>query len=602
MHLVEIEHVEPKGDVSKASSPVADAAPTRVPQQHSTQPGVQIGNVVAQAKLSVGPAGDKYEHEADAVAASVVRSIRSDPSNTDSGVTPQTTSRVQRGSSASTDRDIGSDDAGSGHDGESVGGRIGRIRRSDAQPEQAAHLPVAHRVQRSAPIGSEGGELDSDTSRILQSSRTGGKPLAGPAKSTMEQAFGADFSNVRVHSGPTSTELNNRIQAKAFTTGNDIYFRDGVPDTSNSSDQELLAHELTHTIQQGPTKINRSSAHPIATSTAAHKDSIQRDLEDEGIEMTTYSSNVVEEDGDELDEVTPTVTRALKVLREDKDGSTKIAAEAYIQAKQQAKASKSGAQGEATALAVAKASASAEVTKTLTSIEVLVKAGVLAEASLEATGSYKKSIGPATVEILGKVKAYAKASLDVSAKATIDTSGITLEASAEAVAEVGVSISSALSLATSSGKQLAKLSADGQATAGGRAKASGTAKITSEGIVLSGEFEAFAGVEAKGKINFVIGPNDAPYLTAVLKGGASAGIGAKGSGTFKIENGQIILSAELAATLGIGGSGGFDIAIGYQAIATAIYEGVAASFAPTQPAKSQDIEMTTFADHSGAEG
>jgi hypothetical protein len=79
----------------------------------------------------------------------------------------------------------------------------------------------------------------------------------------MESAFGADFGAVRVHTGPASTELNERIQAKAFTTGSDIYFRGSVPDVNSSSGQELLAHELTHTIQQGAAGPQRTVARSV---------------------------------------------------------------------------------------------------------------------------------------------------------------------------------------------------------------------------------------------------------------------------------------------------------------------------------------------------
>ena len=143
-----------------------------------------------------------------------------------------------------------------------------RIRRSVRALQREGPGQV-DRIQRAATlgaggetIGERGGDLDADTDRVLRSSRSGGRPLPDPAKSTMESAFGADFSGVRVHAGSTATELNDRIQAKAFTTGNDIYFRDGLPDVSNSGGQELLAHELTHTIQQAGRVQRRMPTNP----------------------------------------------------------------------------------------------------------------------------------------------------------------------------------------------------------------------------------------------------------------------------------------------------------------------------------------------------
>jgi hypothetical protein len=185
----------------------------------AAQPGSTLGGAIVQAKLAVGAANDPYEREADAVAARVVRSLRS-----------QVSSPEQAAAQADPQADPGD-----------TAGRI-------------------NRVQRSAVVGAQGGDLDEDTTHMLRASRSGGTPLPEPARSKMEGAFGADFSGIRVHAGPRSTELNNRIQAKAFTTGNDIFFRDGVPDTATTSGQELLAHELTHTIQQGAADpINRST-------------------------------------------------------------------------------------------------------------------------------------------------------------------------------------------------------------------------------------------------------------------------------------------------------------------------------------------------------
>ena len=69
--------------------------------------------------------------------------------------------------------------------------------------------------------------------------------------------MGADFSGVKVHTDAQADQLNQSIQAKAFTTGQDIFFRQGAYQPGSRGGQELLAHELTHTIQQGGTPIKR---------------------------------------------------------------------------------------------------------------------------------------------------------------------------------------------------------------------------------------------------------------------------------------------------------------------------------------------------------
>jgi hypothetical protein len=168
-----------------------------------------LSGAVAQAKLAVGPANDPYETEADSVADDVVRSLKS----------------------------------GSG------GAQVA-----------AGSEPVARRVQRKvSTVGAEGGSVDADTESSIRSSRGGGSAMPEDARSKMEGAFGADFGGVRIHEGAQATDLSNRIQAKAFTVGNDVYFRDGMPDTTSSTGQHLLAHELTHTIQQGGATAMRSA-------------------------------------------------------------------------------------------------------------------------------------------------------------------------------------------------------------------------------------------------------------------------------------------------------------------------------------------------------
>ncbi|MFD0861694.1 DUF4157 domain-containing protein [Sungkyunkwania multivorans] len=85
----------------------------------------------------------------------------------------------------------------------------------------------------------------------LNTSKGGGAPLPDGTKQQMESGFGADFSSVRVHTDSTAVQMSKGLGAQAFTHGSDIYFNEGKYDTSSDSGQHLLAHELTHTVQQG---------------------------------------------------------------------------------------------------------------------------------------------------------------------------------------------------------------------------------------------------------------------------------------------------------------------------------------------------------------
>lgn len=81
-------------------------------------------------------------------------------------------------------------------------------------------------------------------------SRDGGSQLPDGLGKSMEAAFGADLGDVRVHDGPTAAALSARLEANAFTHGDDIFLGDGAPDRTSAEGQYLLAHELAHVIQQ----------------------------------------------------------------------------------------------------------------------------------------------------------------------------------------------------------------------------------------------------------------------------------------------------------------------------------------------------------------
>ncbi len=173
--------------------------------------------VVRRHPLVVGAADDAHEREADRLADLVLRSEAVGPLFGATGG-----ERIQ----AST--------TGGGG--------------ADSEPQRA---PAATRIARRATIGPEGGELDDDSARSLAVARGGGTPIDARVREPLGAAMGADVSGVRLHSGPRATELNERIQASAFTVGNDVFFREGLPDTGTPAGMHLLAHEVAHTVQQG---------------------------------------------------------------------------------------------------------------------------------------------------------------------------------------------------------------------------------------------------------------------------------------------------------------------------------------------------------------
>ena len=104
------------------------------------------------------------------------------------------------------------------------------------------------RIQRQS--FEDGGQVAGDIESSIESARGGGQSIDDGVRGKLEGAFGADFSGVRVHSDSQSDTLNKSIQAKAFTTGSDIFFSKGAYNPGSSDGQELLSHELTHVVQQ----------------------------------------------------------------------------------------------------------------------------------------------------------------------------------------------------------------------------------------------------------------------------------------------------------------------------------------------------------------
>src|SRR6185503_15430979 len=80
-----------------------------------------------------------------------------------------------------------------------------------------------------------------------------GRPLEPALRQDMEQRFGYDFSLVRVHSGATAEQSAQDVNAKAYTVGHDIVAGAGGFTEGSNAGARLIAHELTHVVQQSVT-------------------------------------------------------------------------------------------------------------------------------------------------------------------------------------------------------------------------------------------------------------------------------------------------------------------------------------------------------------
>lgn len=200
--------------------------------------------VVQMQGLRVGPANDRYEQEADRVARQVVSRVQTPPVQREGAVeeelqmkplTPTVTPLQRKTFQKPVQREGGDED----------------------ELQMKAVASVASPVQRAVNHGVEGGEVEASVAQQIQRAGGGGKPLDEKVRGQMERGFGADFSAVRVHTGAQADTLNRSLNARAFTTGNDIFFKQGEYNPGSSAGKELLAHELTHTVQQGAAGVQR---------------------------------------------------------------------------------------------------------------------------------------------------------------------------------------------------------------------------------------------------------------------------------------------------------------------------------------------------------
>ncbi|MDC8016076.1 DUF4157 domain-containing protein [Tahibacter soli] len=166
----------------------------------------QLQKEKVQAKFAVGAANDAFEREADAVADRVMR---------------------------------------------------------DAATGPASPAPVA--VQRAADRATDGSDAPASVDAVLA---RGGAPLDAGLRADMEARFGHDFSHVRTHTDAAAERSAHEIDAAAYTAGHHVVFGRDRYAPSTPAGRRLIAHELTHVLQQAPGVVRRAPAPKPAAGTA----------------------------------------------------------------------------------------------------------------------------------------------------------------------------------------------------------------------------------------------------------------------------------------------------------------------------------------------
>lgn len=131
----------------------------------------------------------------------------------------------------------------------------------------------AVKIDKVQAKGGTGGTVPKETEAGIKGLKGKGMAIEKPLREFFEPRMGVDLSNVRVHTGSQANKLAGTLNARAFTHGNDIVFKDGEYKPGTNEGKKLLAHELVHTVQQGggvKREVVQRTTHGPETPTNAH--------------------------------------------------------------------------------------------------------------------------------------------------------------------------------------------------------------------------------------------------------------------------------------------------------------------------------------------
>lgn len=211
-----------------------------------------FGPSTIQPKLKIGQPGDRYEQEADRVADTVVNT--QEPVAQRQPVEEEEEMLQTQPMEEEEELQMKKADA--------------LIMRKCEECEKEEHL------QQKAKTGTSSKDSNSAVfSSQLRSSSGSGRSLPNSTRSEMEAKIGASFGAVNIHTDSKAIQMNQQLSARAFTYGNDIYFNRGEYNPGSTEGKYLLAHELTHVLQQGnglqTKRIQRLGTNPNCTNAEA---------------------------------------------------------------------------------------------------------------------------------------------------------------------------------------------------------------------------------------------------------------------------------------------------------------------------------------------
>ncbi len=153
---------------------------------------------------------------------------------------------------------------------------MGEAGKEEEKPVQKAEAKEEEKPVQTKTAGAPT-HTSPDFSARLTARRGKGEPLPRFVRAEMERGIGADFGGVRIHRDAEAVQLNREIHAQAFTRGTDVYFNSGKFDPGTTEGKRLLAHELTHVVQQGGAAPKLQKKDPVASTPVPEGYKTQKD-------------------------------------------------------------------------------------------------------------------------------------------------------------------------------------------------------------------------------------------------------------------------------------------------------------------------------------